>query len=379
MKHVGLNMEQVKINNRSSILKYINDVGPVSRKDIAIATGLTPSAVTQICTALIQDGLLKELGTVDAASGAGRKKVLVDIDYQCAYILTINIESEETIIAVADMKGDVVHYTEMETDTSISAEDFLKQCARKCRLVLVSESCSAITVKGISVTVPGAIDAERGVSLQAYGIWEKEVPVVQILKNELGLDVFLDNNVNAFATAELLYGVGRKYDNFLLVKWGPGVGSAIIIDNSIYEGRHGRAAELGHYIVDLNGKKCSCGKTGCLETKVSYHALSQLMSFNQENFAESYESSPENIKKQIDEVLTVFAMSIVNSITILAPNRVVLCGKLFRNEKIRQILIEKCMELDTRLAESRILYTELSSKEDFIGPVAVYVKEKVYS
>lgn len=379
MKHIGLNMEQVKINNRSSILKYINDVGPVSRKDIAIATGLTPSAVTQICTTLIQEGLLKELGTVEEPSGAGRKKVLVDIDYQCSYILTINIESEETVIAVADMKGDVIHYTVIETDTTISPEAFLKLVAKKCRLVLVSENCSNISVKGISVTVPGAIDTERGISLQAYGIWENEVPVVKILHDELDFDVFLDNNVNAFATAELLYGVGRNYDNFILVKWGPGVGSAIVIDNKIYEGRHGRAAELGHYIVDVKGEKCSCGKKGCLETKVSYHALSKLMDFKQDDFADAYESSSGEIKAKIDEAITVFAMSIVNSTTILAPNRVVLCGKLFRDERIRQKLINKCMEMDSRLAESRILYTELSNKEDFIGPVAVYVKERVYS
>ena len=68
--------------------------------------------------------------------------------------------------------------------------------------------------------------------------------------------------MNAFAMAELLYGMGREYDNLLIIKWGPGVGSAIVIDDQLYEGRHGKAAELGHYIVERDGRLCGCGRQG---------------------------------------------------------------------------------------------------------------------
>ena len=71
----GMNMERVKKQNRSLILGYINDNGPLSRKDIAAATGLTPASVTQITTQLIDDGLLKELGAVrDEKRSVGRKR-----------------------------------------------------------------------------------------------------------------------------------------------------------------------------------------------------------------------------------------------------------------------------------------------------------------
>lgn len=70
--------------NRAAILKYINDGGPASRKDLAGVLGLTPAAVTQICTDLMEEGVLVETGINVERSGAGRKKVLLDLNYDAA-------------------------------------------------------------------------------------------------------------------------------------------------------------------------------------------------------------------------------------------------------------------------------------------------------
>lgn len=74
IRHTGANMETVRRRNRAAILKYINDHGPASRKDLAEVLGLTPAAVTQICTDLFEEGILIETGINVKSSGAGRKK-----------------------------------------------------------------------------------------------------------------------------------------------------------------------------------------------------------------------------------------------------------------------------------------------------------------
>ena len=101
-------METVRRKNRATILQYINDHGPASRKDLADVIGLTPAAVTQICTELLREGILQETGQNVEQSGAGRKKVLLDIDYRVAYVYAINIEPEYTTIALSDLKGEQI-------------------------------------------------------------------------------------------------------------------------------------------------------------------------------------------------------------------------------------------------------------------------------
>ena len=100
-------MESVRSQNRSLVLEYINSKGPVSRTDIAAASGLTAASVTQITTQLLSEGLLKEIGT-SGGIGAGRRRVLLDIDAAAAFVLAVNIEPEETALAVCDLKGRIL-------------------------------------------------------------------------------------------------------------------------------------------------------------------------------------------------------------------------------------------------------------------------------
>ena len=93
------------MSNRSSILKLLNDCGAMSRKDIAIELGLTPATVTLICTELISAGILCEKGEVEEERRAGRRKVLIDINYQYRYVLSVSIEAAKTCIAISNLKG----------------------------------------------------------------------------------------------------------------------------------------------------------------------------------------------------------------------------------------------------------------------------------
>lgn len=379
MKHAGMNMGQVKKQNRSSILNYICEVGPVSRKDIAEVTGLTPAAVTQICNDFIKQGLLFETGQTTESQGAGRKKVLVDINYDYAYIFAVNIEQEQTTVALSNMNGQVREIENLATKSKKAPEDFLLQVAEVCRRMLEKHNSCKPKLAGISVAITGIVDKEKGSSVHAYGIWQEEVFVCDILEKELGYPVVIENNVNAFAIAELIYGFGKEYDNLLVIKWGPGVGSTIIIDNKVYEGRNGKAAELGHFIVERDGNLCNCGRRGCLETKVSYQAMAERKSFDQKEFGKAYRLAKEQQDTKIfDEAIDLFARTIVNSITILAPNRVVLCGRLFQDKEIRQLLIENCQKYDAEYDENRIIYSALAEKEDYIGPVAAFVQSEIF-
>lgn len=372
-------MALVGNRNRATILNYINKKGSASRKEIAEATGLTAAAVTQISQGLIKEGVLTETGELQG-TGAGRKQVILHIDYNCCYVLSVNIEQAHTTIALCNMKGEAVRIEKMDTEATVSPESFLFKVADCCQKMLDSVDKNIHTkVSGISVGIPGVVDSEAGKAVHAYGIWEEEVEVCKILTYKLSLPCYIFNNVNAFSLASSIYGIGKNYDNILVIKWGPGVGGTILVDGRIYDGRHGKAAEIGHYIVRKNGPVCNCGRRGCLETMVSYSALNKVVSFDEGGFAKAYVAADLEKKNKIDEAIDLFARSLVNTVTVLAPDRVILCGFMFKEEKTREQLTDCIREYDEDLANRRILYTSLSDQEEYIGPVAAYAARLVHS
>ena len=401
MRKSGINMEQVKKENRSLIIKCINNNGPLSRKDIASLTGLTAASVTQITTQLIDEKVLKELGSVSESTGvAGRKKVLLDINPKSSYVCSINIESETTTIAICDIMGNLVTpskstspcITHLKTvahsksgkNTHFKAASFLAEVAKNCEaLISMLPASSKKLVKCVSVGIPGIVDKENGIAVKAYGIWDEEVPVRDILEKELTIKVpvIIENNVDAFAKAEILFGAGKAFDSLLVIKWGPGVGSTIVVDSEIYQGRHGKTAELGHFIFDKKGKLCSCGRRGCLETHISYSALTEILGvsrFEPGNLGKHYKAASFDAKKKIDNAIDLFARSIVNTCTIIAPNRVVLSGSLFKDPFMRNKLITACSSYDSAYNARRLIYTSLSEKESYIGPAAVFISSSLY-
>lgn len=376
----GANMETVRRRNRAAILKYINDHGPVSRKDLAEEIGLTAAAVTQICTDIMNEGVLVETGINVERSGAGRKKVLLDLNYDAFYVYAINIEPQYTTIAISNLKGVQAAITRVQTNRDIPAEEFLMQIADICRQLGMASQDEADRIAAVGVGVTGIVDKVSGVSKKAYGIWDEEADIAQILGRELALPVYVENNVNAFAIAELLYGTGKEYDNLMVIKWGPGVGCSVIIDQEIYEGRHSKAAELGHFIVEKDGELCKCGRHGCLETKVSYQVLCGIEPFEENSFGEVYRKSEGTAKRQeFDKAIDIFARSIVNSATIMAPNRIILSGVLFEDGAVREALTKACADYDESWGAGRVLYSALAEREGYIGPVAVCAKQLLFS
>lgn len=373
VRHVGANMETVRKRNRSAILKFINDGGPVSRKDLAEVTGLTPAAVTQICTDLLAEKILVETGMAEESQGAGRKKILLDVNYDVAYVLGINIETEQTIVALGNLKGEKAVIKKLHTDSQARPEEFLQQIIAACNEMLEEHPKAAKKLAAVGVGITGLVDKENGISTKAYGIWNQEVDVRGVLSEAFAVPVYVENNVNAFAIAELFYGIGKAHENLMLIKWGPGVGCAMIIDQEVYEGRHRKAAELGHFIVDPKGDMCSCGRRGCLETKISFGALNRIQSFTVEDFERVFETDA-----GFEEALDMFARTIVNSATVMAPNRIIISGSLFQSEKIRNKLIENCGTYDDSWGEGRVLYSVLADKENYIGPIALCAKHILF-
>lgn len=126
---------------------------------------------------------------------------------------------------------------------------------------------------GIGVGCPGAINSEKGVVDYSNNLKWIDVHLQEILEKETGLKVKITNDANAAALGEAKFGAGRETSSVILLTIGTGVGGGIIINGQVYEGNEGKGAELGHTVIEIDGRTCTCGRQGCLEAYASATAL----------------------------------------------------------------------------------------------------------
>lgn len=128
-------------------------------------------------------------------------------------------------------------------------------------------------ISSIGVGAAGQIDRQNGILIAAANLDCYDLNIKGILSEKFNIPVFVGNDVEIAAIGEQKFGAGKGCDDFVCVFVGTGVGSAIIKDGKIITGATGTAGEIGHIIVDLNGRQCSCGAHGCLEAYASRSAI----------------------------------------------------------------------------------------------------------
>jgi predicted NBD/HSP70 family sugar kinase len=129
---------------------------------------------------------------------------------------------------------------------------------------------------GIGVGIPGSVDRQGNGMVDSTQLGWTQVPVGATLRRELKLPVLVENNVNALAMAERLYGLGRQYESFMVLTIGTGVGAGFVVDGVVLRGNSGGSGEIGHIPVAVDGPVCSCGNRGCLESFIGEAALVRL-------------------------------------------------------------------------------------------------------
>jgi glucokinase len=127
---------------------------------------------------------------------------------------------------------------------------------------------------GVGVGAPGEVDTAAGTLARAGNLsqWNAPYPLAAELGRELGVPVRIGNDVRVAVEAERVLGAGRTHRSFLGAWWGTGVGGAVVIDGKLWLGR-GSAGELGHIVVKIGGRRCPCGRRGCLEAYAGRAAM----------------------------------------------------------------------------------------------------------
>ena len=253
--------------NRSAILAHLGAQGPASRADLARTLNVSPALMTQLTRDLLAEGLLQELE--HSPSQGGRPARMLGLVSSAGRAIGVKVVADHVAFVEVGIDGTVQRSASEPFDASAST--VLTDLTVLLRRFIAGGS--DIPLLGVGVGVPGSVDNQGSGVVESTQLGWHQVPLGQTLRRELKLPVLVENNVNALAVAERLYGLGRNHENFLVVTIGTGVGAGIVIDGVVLRGFAGGAGEIGHFPIVENGPLCRCGNRGCVEAIIGEDAL----------------------------------------------------------------------------------------------------------
>lgn len=171
----------------------------------------------------------------------------------------------------------VVSEWRIPTDISEEGTKIVPDIIASIKQTCADNNVSLETIASIGMGTPGQVDAQSGTVIGAYNLnWSTTQHVKQQFEKALQVPFAIDNDANVAGLGETVFGAGNNEKHVVMITLGTGVGAGIIVDGKIVTGVAGAGGELGHVCVDLNGKLCTCGNVGCLETISSATGIKNL-------------------------------------------------------------------------------------------------------
>lgn len=187
------------------------------------------------------------------------------------YTIGLDLGGTNAVFGIVDFVGNIVEHTSIKTQEYDTAEKFVD--AGVAALKPIIDKVGGINkIEGMGIGAPNSNFYDGTIAYAPNISWAHDcvVPFAKMFSDKLSVPVSITNDANAAALGEMTYGVAKGMKNFIMITLGTGVGSGIVINGQMVYGSDGLAGELGHVIMRReNGRKCGCGRKGCLEAYCS--------------------------------------------------------------------------------------------------------------
>ncbi len=254
------------------VLNLIRTDGPISRRELAIQTGLNRSTLSEIVVRLMGQSLIHE-GDIYKSVG-GRRFRTLELNGPGRAVVGIEFTGDKTHALVANLACEVLWQEDRPIPLGSSKEDIMLCVEAAIEAALREAGRIGQRVIGIGHADVGVVDSaeERVVVSSAAPNW-RDVPLKKALSQKFDLPVFVQNVGNTMVLAESWWGAGKGKKNVLYVHLGSGIGVALCHNGTVLGGATNCLGELGHTIVDKDGPMCECGDRGCLEAIAGGEAI----------------------------------------------------------------------------------------------------------
>ena len=361
----------IKRMNTAIVLEAILREEPLSRAKISELTGLNKATVSSLVQDLIDNRLVREIGT--GVSSGGRKPVLLEFIASAGYAVGIDLGVNYLRGVLTDLRGTIVAERQAPLP-SPGADEAFNVLRPFIQELMADAPASAFGIVGIGVGVPGLVD-RSGTVLYAPNMGWRDIPLKEALGRTFGIPVLIDNEANVGALGEQKYGIGRGISNMVYVSVGIGIGTGLILHRELYKGASGFSGELGHLSVEAHGKPCRCGNRGCWELYASEQALLDQAAElgyprDLDELLAAASAGDAKVRELLEGIGEYLGVGISNIVNVFNPNAVVIGNRMSKAHPWLEEAVRRTVEqraLGFHLRNVHLLYAELGERSAVMG------------
>jgi len=366
-------IKSLKDNRLKQLYSLINKDGPIPKSDLIAKTGLTTTTCSRLIEDLLDQKLIIENGLGE--SSGGRKPCLYEIEPEAFNLIGIDISRTYTKVLLMNLNYKIKEEARMKMDHTSTPEDTINFIVEKINNMLIDNRMEIKDLLGIGIGTIGPLDRKNGIILNPFNFpsdgW-LDVPIKEILSERLKTKVIIDYGVNTALLAEYQNSYYRTYNNIVYIIKGVGSRTGIIMDGNLKHGTdkfgvHGQ----GHMIVDIHGRKCTCGEYGCVQAYSSINVMItdviKSLKLGKKSILNDRVSDIENIQFEdicqavnendplcceiIENAAYYTGMGISNLINVLHPELIILSGPIYNNMNLFYEIVTKIA-----LKRSKVIY-----------------------
>jgi glucokinase len=251
----------------------------------------------------------------------------------------IDLGGTQVRVAIADSSGRLIRSARVRTADLGGPSGFVRWCTTQLNRIGGKDMIA------VGVSAPGPLDSKLGVLINPPNLmgWKPGLKLAAMLERSLGVPIYLENDANLAALAELRQGAGKGCENLVYVTWSTGIGAGLILNGRLYTGAHGTAGEIGHMMLAMNGDVCLCGQRGCVEMFACGNSLALREGRSaQEIFAAAREGDPLALAI-VNRAATHVGMALVNLTNLIDPELIVVGGGITRSWGLVGPILRGCL------------------------------------
>jgi predicted NBD/HSP70 family sugar kinase len=380
---VGADQTVARKLNRAQILNRLRLQGEASRADLAKQTGLTRSTISRIIEELAEEKLVHE--TASSKSDRGRPGILLSLNPKAGAAIGVEIGVHFISILLTDFFSTPIWRERLVMEDNATWVTYIEKAEELIRTASAIADENHLPLRGIGVAVWGMVNSLKRVIHFAPNLQWRDVSLERKWNELFHVPVYVENDANASSLGEYYFGAGKEIEDFVYLSMDIGIGSGIISKGRLFRGASGYAGEIGHITIDPNGETCSCGRQGCLETKVGrkvieqrYQDLSKEDDITLTKIFQRGQAGDPIAKKVFFEVGEYLGIGIGHVVNLLNPKGIILGWSLGQAYNLLLPGIEKSLEKCSlpELRKDLIIIQSLNGSDDALyGSIALVLDE----
>lgn len=313
------------------------------------------------------------------------------------YNIGIDLGGTNIKVGVVNEQNEITGRANVKTNLPRPEDEIVESISQAVTLACADAKIGTDEINSIGIGTPGVANRDTGVVLYSCNLGFKNTNLGGKLGNLLGTKVFVENDANAAAYGEVIGGAGQGYNDVVVITLGTGVGGGIIINGKIYTGFNFCGAELGHMVIEYNGRSCNCGRKGCFEAYASASALikatkeamngdknskmwgiadNSLDNVNGVTAFDGMRMGDETAKSVVDEYISYLGCGLTNVVNIFQPEVLLIGGGICKEGENLTGPLEKIISEDSYCVDAekvtKLAIAKLGNDAGIIGAANLY-------